>query len=140
VHHVPAHAELGRQFVWFAAIGVIGFLVDAVVFFTLNSNFGWSIGGARAISASCSIATTWALNRRFTFGAYRSKRWRAELVRYAVGQGAGLIVNLAAFALILLVAPPPRSTPIIALCLGAAAALLFNFLTARMFAFRADTR
>jgi putative flippase GtrA len=140
VNRSPSHAAIGREFVWFMAIGVVGFLVDAALFASLNSGYEWSIGAARAVSASCSIVTTWALNRRFTFAARRSRLWRAELARYVVGQGAGLIVNLGTFALILRLAPSLRSAPIIALALGATAALLFNFLTARVLAFRPDAR
>lgn len=131
---------IGREFAWFVAIGFVGFLVDAALFSSLNSGYGWSIGAARSVSATCSIVTTWALNRSFTFVARRSRLWRAELARYAVGQGAGLIVNLGTFALILRLAPSLRSAPIIALALGATAALSFNFLTAQALVFRPDAR
>lgn len=138
VNRSPGPASIGRDFVWFVAIGVVGFLVDAALFSSLNSGYQWSIGAARSVSASCSISTTWALNRSFTFAARRSRLWGSELARYAVGQGAGLIVNLGTFALILRLAPSLRAAPIIALALGATAALLFNFFTARWLAFRPD--
>lgn len=125
-----------REFLWFTAVGLIGFVVDAAVFLLLNHELAWPIGTARAVSASLSIVTTWSLNRRITFAARHSRAWRAELARYAIGQGAGLLVNLATFAAALATVPPLRSVPIVALALGAAAALAFNFLTARTFAFR----
>ena len=134
-----AHAEVGRELVWFAAIGVVGFVVDAALFLSLHAGYTWSIGAARTVSAFCSIGTTWALNRRLTFAARRSRLWGAELARYAVGQGAGLVVNLGGFTLLLALAPSLRSAPVVALALGAAAALAFNFLTARMFVFRRNT-
>jgi putative flippase GtrA len=135
----PADTEVRREFVQFAAIGVIGFALDTVVFMLLNDGHGWSISAARAVSASLSIAATWALNRRITFAARRSRLWGTELMRYAAGQGAGLLVNLGTFALALGVAPPLRSAPVIALAFGAAAALTFNFVTARRFAFRSSS-
>lgn len=131
----PTDQRVGREFAWFAAVGVVGFVVDAALFLLLNSGYAWSIGAARAASASCSIATTWALNRRITFATRRSRAWPLELARYAVSQGAGLAVNLGTFALVLGLVPSLRLLPIAPLAVGAAAALLFNFLTARTLVF-----
>lgn len=134
------HAGVGREFLWFTGIGVLGFAVDASLFLLLNGACGWSIGAARTVSASCSIATTWALNRTLTFVARRSRFWSAELLRYALGQLAGLAVNIGTFTAALSLAPSLRSAPVLALALGAGTALLFNFLTARTLAFRPDRR
>lgn len=128
-------ADIGREFSWFAAAGAVGFAVDAALFLLLNSWYYWSITAARTLSASCAIITTWALNRRFTFAARRSRGLSAELARYALVQTAGLLVNLGAFALAIWLVPSLRAAPIIALSLGAAAALLFNFAAARTLAF-----
>jgi putative flippase GtrA len=133
-----APAVVGRQFASFAAVGVLGFVMDAAVFLLLNGVSGWSIGAARTVSASCSIAATWWLNRRLTFADRRSRRWRAELFRYALGQGAGLLVNIGSFTLMLWLVSQVRAVPIVALAVGASAALLFNYLTARTVAFRGD--
>jgi putative flippase GtrA len=136
-HDTPT--QVGREFVSFAAIGVVGFVVDASIFLLLNGHYGWPITAARTVSASCSIATTFALNRSVTFAGRRSYPWLSELARYVVAQGMGLLVNLGSFALALWTIPPLRATPIIALALGAAAALVFNFLSARMLVFRRDS-
>jgi putative flippase GtrA len=133
-------AEIGREFPWFVAVGAIGFAIDAALFLLLNGGYSWPIAAARTLSASCSIATTWALNRRFTFAARRSRAWSAELARYFLVQASGLLVNLGVFAVALWLVPSLRAIPIIALGLGASAALLFNFVSARTVAFRADAR
>jgi putative flippase GtrA len=134
--HPDDSAQLGREFAWFTAVGAIGFAIDAALFLLLNGGFDWPIVGARLISASCAIATTWALNRRLTFAQRRSPGRGAELLRYALVQTAGLVVNFGVFGLALWLAPPLRSLPIAALALGAAAALAFNFVSARALAFR----
>jgi len=134
-HRAPVET-LGREFTWFVAVGAIGFIVDAGLFLLLHGTYGWAIAAARTVSASCSIGTTWALNRRFTFAARRSYAWSAELGRYTLVQTAGLVVNFGIFALALWLVAPLRSMPIVALGLGAAAALAFNFLSARTLAFR----
>lgn len=135
-----ANHDIGREFLWFTAVGFVGFAIDVAVFVLLNGGLAWPIGAARAVSASLSIATTWGLNRTITFAARRSPSWSAELARYATGQGAGLLVNLGTFTLALAVVPALRAVPVVALALGAAAALAFNFVTARTFAFRRRAR
>jgi putative flippase GtrA len=84
----------------------------------------------------CAITATWWLNRQLTFAHRRSQSWAAELLRYALGQAAGLGVNLGVFTVALWLLTPLRELPIVALALGSATALLFNFVTARTFAFR----
>jgi putative flippase GtrA len=134
------HSVLAREFLWFTGVGVGGFVVDASLFLLLTGVYDWSIAAARTASASCSIATTWALNRTLTFAARRSRFWSAELLRYSLGQIAGLVINIGSFGLALWLTPSLRSTPILALAFGAGTALLFNFLTARTLAFRPDSR
>ena len=128
----------GREFWRFAAIGALGFVIDAALFMLLNDAYGWPIGSARALSTVCAITATWALNRRLTFAGRSSRLWAAELARYAFFQCAGLIVNVGTFALAMWVVQPLRAVPILALVLGSGAALLFNFATARTLAFRPD--
>jgi putative flippase GtrA len=127
---------LGREIAWFAVVGLIGFAVDATLFLVLNGAYGWSIAGARTLSASCSIVTTWSLNRRLTFSHRKSPGRAGELFRYTLVQLFGLLVNIGVFALTLWLIPPLRDVPIVALGFGAAAAFVFNFLSARVLAFR----
>jgi putative flippase GtrA len=60
----------------------------------------------------------------------------AELFRYTLVQLFGLFVNIGVFALALWLIPSLRDVPIVALGLGAGAAFVFNFLSARALAFR----
>jgi putative flippase GtrA len=128
-------ARIGAQFASFSAVGAIGFLIDAGVFFALTALLSWSIPAARTISASASIVTTWAMNRATTFANSRSPRRGPELARYVFVQLAGLVVNFGVFALALWIAEPLRRTPIVALAMGSAAALAFNFVSARALVF-----
>jgi putative flippase GtrA len=134
--HASERSGLGREIAWFSAIGVIGFAVDATLFLVLNGAYAWSIAGARTFSASCSIVTTWSLNRRITFTHRKSSGRAGELLRYTLVQLFGLLVNISVFALTLWLIPPLRAAPILALGLGAAAAFVFNFVSARRLAFR----
>ena len=129
--------SVAAQFVQFAGVGAIGFAVDALIFVALTGWYaGWHPYAARAVSATCSISTTWALNRRVTFRAQKSPDARSEYVRYVLVQLVGLAVNLGVFAVGIALVPALRRLPILALLLGAGAALAVNFLTARNIAFR----
>lgn len=131
---------LARQFTWFVGVGALGFLVDAVLFLVLTKACcSWPILWARAVSATCSITTTWALNRRVTFADRKSPDKAGEYLRYVVAQIVGLSVNLGIFSLCLLTEPRLKRFPIVALAIGAAAALVFNFVMARTMAFRGAT-
>jgi putative flippase GtrA len=129
--------EILRQFIAFIGVGTLGFAVDATLFFALQAIVGWPIVWARTISATCAITTTWALNRRLTFADRSSPNRTGEYLRYVMAQIVGLGVNLGTFSLCLLLAPQLRRHPIVALAIGSAVALSFNFFTARTVAFRA---
>lgn len=132
--------EIARQFTSFAGVGTLGFVVDAALFSLLQGIGGWSIHWARAMSAACSITATWALNRQLTFSDRRSASRAGEYLRYLAAQFVGLAVNLGTFSLCLLAVPQLRRYPTVALAIGAAVALLLNFLTARTVAFPARSR
>jgi putative flippase GtrA len=132
-------ARIRAQFLSFSAVGAIGFLIDAGVFFALTALLSWSILAARTLSASASIGATWAMNRATTFADSRSPRRGPELARYVVVQLGGLAVNFGVFALALWIAEPLRRTPVVALAMGSAAALAFNFVSARLLVFPSAT-
>lgn len=134
-----ARGALAAQFAQFAGVGAIGFAVDALLFLSLTAWYtDWHPYAARAVSATCSISTTWALNRRVTFRAQKSPNARGEYVRYVLVQLFGLALNLGVFAAGVALVPALHRRPIIALLLGAGAALAVNFLTAKNIAFRRD--
>ena len=124
----------------FSVVGAFGFAVDAALFALLNAHYGWSIVAARTLSASCSIATTWAFNRALTFATRKSANAAGELARYAAGQIVGVLVNVGVFAACVSFVPALRRTPLVALAIGAACALAFNFWSARTLAFRGAPR
>jgi putative flippase GtrA len=131
--------SVAAQFVQFAGVGAVGFAIDALIFLALTgSHAGWHPYAARAVSATCSISTTWALNRRVTFRAQQSPRAGSEYMRYVLVQLFGLALNLGVFAAGVAFVPALQRRPIIALLLGAGTALAVNFLTAKNIAFRRD--
>lgn len=133
---IAPRSRIVGEFGSFAAVGVVGFIVDAVIFLVLTSAAGLAPGWARMASATSAITVTWALNRNYTFAQRRSVDARKEYVRYLMAQAAGFTLNLGVFALALISSAFVRSQPFVALILGAGTALAFNYITARSFAFR----
>lgn len=129
-----------REFRTFAGIGAIGFSIDVLVFLFMTHILCWTTAGARILSASLSITATWALNRTFTFAQRKSERKSLEYIRYVATQALGLGINVGVFVLFLWAVPMSRELPIVALLAGATTALAFNFVSARSFAFRPQSR
>lgn len=121
------------QFVRFAMIGALGFVVDvAVLYGALALGAGWIAG--RALSFLAAASFTWAVNRRYTFTA-TSARWR-EWGRYMASMAGGMLVNFLAYALVLWLLPAAWWTPGLAVACGSAAALGVNFISAKLFVFQ----
>lgn len=119
----------------FLPVGGAGFLVDAGVF-QLLFTLGHGAMVARVVSTVFAVTVTWYLNRNLVFKTRIVNRSAPEFARYVVVQAAGLAVNLGVFVALLATIEALQRVPIVALCGGAAAAITFNFLGARYWAFR----
>jgi len=128
-------AELAPQLTRFAVVGAIGFVVDATVLQSLVSGVGWSPFAARAVSFPVALGCTFGLNRVWTFQGLRLPLARAYGA-YGAIQIVGALINLCVFSICLLLAPPLYERPVIALGIGAAVSLLFNFYATRSVVFR----
>lgn len=128
---------LGRQSWRFAVSGVLGLLVDtAVLYLLMITGMGFAV--ARGLSFIAAATFTWWFNRRYTFAGTVPvpPSWR-EWGRYLVAMGLGGLVNYGvslwshqAFDLV-------RAWPVLALALGSAVGMVFNFVSARYLLFRA---
>ena len=132
------------RFLRFCVVGVSGTLVDLVVLYASAPFFGWY--GARLLSFFVAATSTWGLNRRFTFAAdvnsagraderLASGGWR-EYLRYLLSMLLGGGVNYTVYAVVVLHVPV-SGAPLLGVALGSGAGLLFNYLAARHFVFRA---
>lgn len=126
------NAELAR----FAVVGAVGFAVDAAVLQLLVSVASWSPFAARAVSFPVALACTFTLNSLWTFKGLRLPLARAYGA-YGAIQVVGALINLLVFSACVLLAPPLYERPVIALGIGAAVSLLFNFYATRSVVFRA---
>lgn len=113
------------RFLRFAAVGGIGFLVDALVLVALVA---WTPLGplsARIISIGVALAATWLLNRSLTFGP-SARPLAVEGTRYGgVGLASAAVSYAVYSALILLL---PALPPVAALALASGTAMGLSFL------------
>jgi putative flippase GtrA len=121
----------------FLLVGGLGFLLDASAFQILVS-LDNGLGVSRIISAALSITLTWYLNRRFAFQTRSINAVAPEYARYVAVQTVGLLVNFGIYFTLIGKFDALHDMPLLALCCGAIAALVFNFLGARHYVFQAD--
>jgi len=126
--------KLAREFLSFAVVGTIGFVVDLGVLYVVAPTLGWY--GGRVLSFLAAASVTWALNRRFTFaGRHSGASIVREYLRYLLTMLGGALVNYGAYVLTLHWLGGPLA-PALGVALGSCAGLAVNFLTARFLVFK----
>jgi putative flippase GtrA len=135
-----AHGRIAAQIPAFAAIGVIGYLVDAAITFVGAKYLGLSPELARPPGFIVATIVNFTLNRTITFRRSRAPLTRAFL-RYCGVASVGLAVNYAVYSACVLLAPragfavTPAILPLF-VAAGSGAAMVLTFLGFRFFAFR----
>jgi len=139
----PAISENGRiaeQIPAFAAIGVIGYLVDATITYVCAKYLGLSPDLARPPGFLVATIVNFTLNRSITFRHSRAPLFRAFL-RYCGVASVGLVVNYAVYSACVFLAPrvgivvTPAILPLF-VAAGSGAAMVLTFVGFRFFAFR----
>lgn len=126
---------LESQFLRFAVVGAIGFLIDAgVLQLLLLLGEGPYLG--RVVSFLAAATGTWILNRRYTFRAGRTRPLHREWLQYLSLMVVGGVVNYATYAACLMNSALVRQFPVIGVAVGSVAGLLVNFLTSKYLVFR----
>jgi putative flippase GtrA len=148
----PLMRRIDLSFFRFATVGAIGFAVDLVVLLLLVRFAGWApvalaAGSlklvlttamqARFVSFPIAVASTWALNRNWTFGGIRQSSLLAELASYITVQGAGGIANVGVYCLVLYLLPGLQAWPVVPLAIGSGVGLCLTFVGSKYWAFRA---
>jgi putative flippase GtrA len=127
--------ERQRQFFRFAAIGVIGFMVDAGVIALLVRVMDVGAYQARLPSYFFAVATTWWFNRRFTFGSTRPPL--REFLEFVAANAFGAAINLGAYATLIAWLGSSGWIPIAAVAVGSLAGLTTNFMLSSRVVFSA---
>jgi putative flippase GtrA len=127
---------IARQALGFAAVGVVGFGVDAGVLTLAMSVMGMTVYSARALSFLVAVTSTWALNRTFTFAEHSSASRVKEWARFCAANAVGGGVNLGTYVLLVNSLALAHDQPVVGVAAGSLAGLLVNFTLSRTFVFR----
>ena len=136
----PAHGRIAEQVPAFAAIGVIGYLVDATITYLCAKYLGLSPEFARPPGFVLATIVNYVLNRSITFRQARAPL-ASSFVRYWLVASAGLAVNYAVYSACVILAPrigialTPAILPLF-VAAGSGAAMVLTFAGFRFFAFR----
>ncbi len=123
----------------FIVVGAIGFVVDASVLATLVHGYEWGDYTARAVSFAVAVTVTWYLNRRYAFSAVQTADRKKEYTRYLAVQGSGMAINFLVYSLCIVSSELMDTWPVLALAVGSAVALIFNYAGSRLFVFVGNT-
>jgi putative flippase GtrA len=122
------------EFLRFGVVGVVGFVVDAVVL-TAAITFGLGPWLGRALSYLLGATTTFGLNRAWTWrGTPRDavgRRWAMFLAVNLVG----FACNYGAYAALITSVPLVAANPVLGVAAGSLAGMLGNFFLSRRFVF-----
>lgn len=136
----PRQGRVSAQIPSFAAIGAVGYVVDAATTFVCAKYLGLSPELARPPGFVLATVVNFLLNRTITFRHSETPVVRAFL-RYCAVASGGLAVNYAVYSACVLLAPrigvavTPAILPLF-IAAGAGAAMILTFLGFRFFAFR----
>jgi putative flippase GtrA len=135
-----AHGRIAEQVPAFAAIGVIGSVVDAGITFVCARYLGLSPELARPPGFIVATIVNFILNRSITFRHARAPL-ASSFVRYWLVASIGLAVNYAVYSACVVLAPvagiavTPAILPLF-VAAGSGVAMAFTFVGFRFFAFR----
>jgi putative flippase GtrA len=135
-----AQGRIAEQIPAFAAIGVIGYFVDAGITFVCAKYVGLPPELARPPGFVMATIVNFALNWAITFRHSRAPIFRA-FFRYCGVASVGLAVNYAVYSACVILAPrvgiavTPAILPLF-VAAGAGAAMVLTFIGFRFFAFR----
>jgi putative flippase GtrA len=130
--------RLGKEFLSFAVVGAIGFVVDLGALYLMAPHLGWY--GGRVASFIAAATATWLLNRHLTFRARPSGISVArEYAHYMLTMLGGALVNYAVYVLTLHRVAGAWG-PALGVAVGSCAGLVVNFLSARYWVFRPATK
>jgi dolichol-phosphate mannosyltransferase len=123
----------------FAAVGLIGFAVDALLL-RIGLSFGLSIAAARLISLICAMQVTFAINGLHVFRCLTRAKCVKQWVGYMTTNGFGNLCNFWIFITLMSLHQPVLSNFWLALGVSSMAAYLINYASARLLVFGAARR
>ncbi len=127
-----------REFIKFALVGVVGFIVDIIALYFGLYIIGLGVFASKILSYLVASTTTWYLNRNFTFQKDNSSNLIKEWVSFVGANGVGGVINFTIYTLIIYGVSFTTLVPLIASSCGSIAGLIFNFTISSKFIFKSN--
>jgi dolichol-phosphate mannosyltransferase len=124
------------EFIQFGIVGSTGFIVDTIVYFSLQFLFGLGHLNARALSFWPAVTWNWYFNRVVTFTNSDRKKKLKQWLSFSVTSLFGFAVNVGSYRLLTDFVPFFVEHKFMAFIVGVALGMGFNFMAARIFVFK----
>ncbi len=123
-----------REFLRFATVGFVGFLVDNATVYGLRSAIGlyWSGIAAYLLAAT----TTWALNRLWTFRGRGGGTMHRQWLLFIATNALGFVLNRGTYFLLVTISPVCAANPVLAIFAGTLMGMFLNFHMSRTVVFK----
>jgi putative flippase GtrA len=123
------------QVLRFAAVGVIGFVVDAGVLLAVVTWLHWSPLPARIASFLIAATVTFVLNQRFTFRL--QERFDVyRFISYLAATAVGALINIGIYHLWVLINDAAPMQLVIGTAFGSLVAMFVNYFVSSLIVFR----
>lgn len=127
-----------KEFVLFAAAGVLGYLADVFTTVILEPYLGVYLARFPAFFAAATV--TWVFNRSITFNGRQSVHQSIfkEYIHYLSLMVVGLVVNYVVYAISITIFKNIPYAIYLCVALGSLAGMLVNFIMSRKFIFKSS--
>ncbi len=125
-----------REIISFAAVGTVGFLLDAAIVWALTQFANITPIWAKLIAFPFAVTLTWLLNRNSTFKDRKQPNYLKEWAKYIQVNSLGAITNNVSFIILVAKIDYLYQQPIIAVALGSIIGMTFNYLGSKIWVFQ----
>lgn len=131
--------KLLRSIFFFGLVGFVGFFLDTAVLYLLLGALGPFY--ARIISFLVAVFSTWAINRKLTFGERNSGlSARREFIAYFSLMLVGGVINFGIYALLIVKYEFVLIHPVVGVAAGSIGGMAINFVSSRFLLYRFNIR
>jgi putative flippase GtrA len=125
-----------REIISFAAVGTVGFLLDATIVWALTQFTNITPIWAKLIAFPFAVTLIWLLNRNSTFKDRKQSNYLKEWAKYIQVNSLGAITNNVSFIILVANIGYLYQHPIIAVALGSMIGMTFNYLGSKIWVFQ----
>jgi putative flippase GtrA len=124
-----------KEIISFAAVGTVGFVLDAAIVWALINYAAISPIPAKFMAFPCAVTVTWLLNRNSTFKANQQSNYLKEWLLYIQINSIGTFANNLSFIVLVSINTFLYENPIVTVAIGSIFGMLFNYFGSKYWVF-----